>query len=1121
MPTNLSGRFTLIAVVLLTALWAIFPGAPKGRVKPDLKPGIDMVGGTSLLYEIKAAPGSHSGNLAEQVMEALKKRVDPSGTRNLIWRPQGNRLEIQMPLSANAGQAKDKREAYAAAQRELDALDVRLPVVLDAVKNLSGDARRDRLNALAMGNDKRGQIFGAMASVWDQVKAAEAAGDFAKQAELENQFDALRAQFEQTNLPLGQIETALNLAGPPREKALKEIKDRFVANGFDKKVAALDKLVVAHDDYQKVRGTIDDAGDLKRLLRGSGVLAYHILVSAEELATLPEAKAMIQRLEDRGPRVEAGDTMRWVEAARPEEFGRFHPMFSPRGSTKQYVLVWAEPGRQMVNGEGLPKWALEAAYPTRSQFGSPEVGFTFDPVGAKLFSDLTGANIGKPLAIVLDDKLISAPNINSQIGRSGVIQGGEKGFTNEELRYLISTLSAGSLPAQLADEPISERTVGPQLGEDNLRAGFIACGFGLVVVAVFLIGYYYLSGVVAMIAVLMNLVLVVASMAALNATFTLPGIAGIVLSIGMAVDSNVLIFERLREEQQRGMGIRLALRNAYDRAWSAILDGNVTTAITSFFLLWLGSEEVKGFGLTLLLGILSSLFTALFVTKTIFAFLIERFGIRKLGSLPLSIPTWDRMLRPNIDWMKLSPAFYAFSIVFTVIGLLLFGIRFSQGRVLDVEFTKGTAAQFELREPMKIEEVRGIVTRASDANPDKLPAPSVVSVGTDDRTYEVVTPNDNATAVKDVLKAALQGKLNLQEPSQFAMVGAQLGEALNRAVFPIEARTNAVGGGVGGGGLSPQKLREHIGGVAVVLQDLHPMLSDVEIAKRLDQQRLQAGGSTDIGYRKIDVETFPAQNAAVVLMSDEALPYDKDPEKWQAELASPAWRLVNEAVNNPVELQKVTNFNPQVAGETATQALLALTLSIVVIVVYIWMRFGNLRYGTATIVALVHDTLFVVAAIGVAHYASEIGFLRDALLLEPFRINLTVVAAILTVMGWSMNDTVVVFDRIRENRGKHGVVDRQLVNDSINQTLSRTLLTGGTTLVTLGVMYVTGGPGIHGFTFAMVVGIIVGTYSSVAIASPLLLIGQKQAASRGPTKPGSLPAAAKPQAGGVPQAVGG
>jgi SecD/SecF fusion protein len=162
---------------------------------------------------------------------------------------------------------------------------------------------------------------------------------------------------------------------------------------------------------------------------------------------------------------------------------------------------------------------------------------------------------------------------------------------------------------------------------------------------------------------------------------------------------------------------------------------------------------------------------------------------------------------------------------------------------------------------------------------------------------------------------------------------------------------------------------------------------------------------------------------------------------------------------------------------------------------YIWVRFGNLKYGTATVVALLHDTLFVIAAIGVSHYIADTGFGR-ALMIDPFRINLTMVASILTVMGYSMNDTVVVFDRVRENRGKYGIVSRRIVNDSINQTLSRTLLTGGTTIITIFVMYIIGGPGIHGFTFALLVGILVGTYSSIAIASPLLLIGAEQERER-------------------------
>ncbi|HRK30314.1 MAG TPA: protein translocase subunit SecD [Tepidisphaeraceae bacterium] len=1086
MPTNFTGRITLIFAITLAMLWAIFPGMFKGDFGHGLKPGIDMVGGTSLLYEIKAPAGTADPKLAEQVMEALKKRVDPDGVRNLIWRPQGGtRLEIQMPLSNQSGQAKARRDAYATAQRSIEEYGVRVTSVVDAIQNATGDARRDRLAKLSQSNTRRDELFGAMASVWDQIQASRAARDAARQAELESQFDSLRSQIDETNLSVAELENVLQFNPTQRDARLKELKQRFDSQGFATLSTKIDEFAKAYDDYTKVRGALDDSGDLKRLLRGSGVLEFHILPSPEEMRSMPEVAAMIQRLRERGPRVEAGDTLRWFEVARPDEMARSHQLFSPAGSDKKYVLGWAIPGKQMINAENLPRWSLEAAYRTPTEMGIPVVGFRFDPVGARLFSELTGANVGQSLAISLDDKIITAPNIRQQISRQGTIDGGSDGFTASELNYLISTLAAGSLPAQLAEDPISERTVGPQLGKDNLRAGLTACAFGLIVVAVFLIGYYYISGVVAMIAVLLNVVFILGAMAALNATFTLPGVAGIVLTIGMAVDANVLIFERLREEQARGMGIRLSLRNAYDRAFSAILDGNVTTAITSFFLMWMGSEEVKGFGITLLLGIVSSLFTALFVTKTIFALMIDKLGVEKLGSVPMSLPWWNRFLRPNIDWMKLAPAFYSFSIVFMVIGLVLFSIRWSQSRVLDVEFANGTAAQFELREPIKIDELRSIIQRASDAHPDKLPAPAVVSVGADEKTYEVITPNDNAAAVKEVLKEALQGKLNLQEPSQFAMVGASLGEAINRAVFPIEPNS------ISFDGITPTEVREHIGGVAFILRDLRPMIAGPDIERRLDQQRLQVG-SEQAGYRKVSVETFPDQNAAVVLMSDDAIPYDKDPEKWQAELAVPGWRLVNDAINNPVELQKVTNFSPQVAGETQFQAIIALVASCIVIMAYIWIRFGNLRYGTATIVALLHDTLFVVAAIGVAHYASEIAFFRDYLLLEPFRVNLTVVAAILTVMGWSMNDTVVVFDRIRENRGKHGVVDRQLINDSINQTLSRTLLTGGTTLVTLVVMYINGGPGIHGFTFSMVVGIIVGTYSSVAIASPLLLIGQKQ-----------------------------
>jgi SecD/SecF fusion protein len=691
----------------------------------NLHPGIDMVGGTSLLYEIKAPEHTTANNnLAEQVMESLKKRVDPLGQRNLVWRPQGNtRLEIQMPLSAKNDNAKDKRAAFDVAQRKLADTNVRLDAVTDAIEKMTGDARRDRINQLAMGSQKRAEVFGAMASTWDQIQAAQKAKNFSVVADKQDDYDKLRAQVESTNIDVTDLSQKLDSAADDAKKAQDAIDAAKAATpGFPQRLAALDGFAAAYKDFKSVASSIDSAADLKNLLRGSGVLEFHILVTDP---TLPEVAAMRERLTKTGPRPQARDTMEWVQADQPEEFADRGGSITAMYNGKLYVLVSTEPAQELINGEGIKHWALERAFPTSGQYGETIVGFEFDPQGAQYFSELTRININKPLGIVLDDKLISAPNIHSQIGKSGTIDGGSKGFSPSELNYLINTLNAGSLPAQLADEPISERTVGPQLGADNLRAGLHSCFFGLIVVGVFLVCYYYISGIVAFFAVLMNLVLILGVMAMLNATFTLPGVAGIVLTIGAAVDANVLIFERLREEQQRGLSLRMALRNAYDRAFSTIVDSNMTTVITSLVLCWIGSEEVKGFGITLLIGLVSSLFTALFVTKTIFGIMIDKFGVTDLSSLPLTFPKWDRLLHPNIDWMAKVPYFIACSILFMVVGGWSFFHYFGKHEILDIEFAGGTSVQFQLKQPMKLEEVRSMVAAIGEA---KLPSPSVFGV---------------------------------------------------------------------------------------------------------------------------------------------------------------------------------------------------------------------------------------------------------------------------------------------------------------------------------------------------------------------------------------------------------
>lgn len=1076
-----------ILAIIVLAVYFIVPQPQKlfsdlpWSQRLNLKPGIDMVGGTSLLYEIKPPPGGYHNNsqtLAEAVMESLKKRVDPQGVRNLIWRPQGNdRLEIQMPISPLSGKAEAARTAFADAQRQVEATNVRVNEVTQAVQMVKGNALSARLKDLAGGDSAREKLFTKLAAAYDAKQAAHARRDAGAEAEQTLKYDNLRDSIEATNLPVAQLQSTLD--DPDKAQRQKELgDDKSQAAGFAARTKAIDHFQSTYADYNKLKNSIDDAAQLKQLLRGSGVLQFHIL--ADDLPT-SEFQAMVARLHKRGPRVEAGDTVQWFQVDEPGSFG--YPETNWNG--REYALCYIAPEKSMVNGPGTKPWALESAFPTQDSTGATAVGFRFDAAGATEFSDFTSNNLHKPLAAILDNKIVSAANINSRIGREGIITRSE-GYNNTELSYLISTLNAGSLPAKLADEPISQHTVGPQLGSDNLKAGLAACGLGLVIVAVFLISYYYLAGVVAMFAVLMNVLLILAILAAFNATFTLPGVAGIVLSIGAAVDANVLIFERLREEQHHGLGIRLAMRNAYQHARSAIIDSNATTVITSIILVWLGTEEVKGFGLTLLIGLICSLFTSLFVTRTIFTILIDTFGIENFSSFPLTFPKWDRMLKPSIDWMKLAPIFVIFSTVIIATGITSFVVNWREGTLADVDFSSGTEVQFDLKKGMPIADLRKLI---ENANNPHLPAPSIVSVGKGDTTYEIVTPNVNSRQVRDAVLSELGTRVKVELPSKFDHVGQPVDQLIGKTIVPVEKLPLVING------FTVTGADNYLGGAAIVLDNLNPPLTADQIKARIDRQQMapKASGESVFHDFKVVSPQGPDQKTsmAVILTADPTLAYDKDQAKWRENVVKPMWQLINLSLNRPAQLQKINNFDAQVAGDTEQDALMSLILSALVIMAYIWLRFGTLKYGTATVVAMLHDTAMVIGAVGLAHWAVEgAPWAAAALLIDPFRVNMTIVAAVLTVMSYSMIDTIVVFDRIRENRGKYGHLSRKIVNDSINQTLSRTLLTAGTTLVTVAGMYIVGGPGIHGFTFVLLVGILVGTYSSIAIASPILLIGR-------------------------------
>lgn len=1112
-------RLTLILAVLIGALCIVFAPVLNKIVHPrepmthpyKLNPGIDIVGGTSLLYEIKAPEGGRrTGQLASDVAQILKRRVDPEGVRNLVWRPQGDtRLEIQMPFAGDAQKTQQVRKQLGrqlvAAQDALDATNINPDDVIDAIEQKNGKTRAD-LTRLAQDSQTRKKLFDQLAGLWDKIQAAHAAQNAAEEARLRIEYNnmlhpkssagaaAARPPMQATNLQRDELDGILSSSD--RGEDLKKLKEQFA--DFPSRLKAMDQYVSAYDAINGAKGSFDDVTDLKRKLKGSGVLEYHILASPPDISN-DEYQKMVDRLKTNGPRVQAGDTTRWFEVERPKEFGRNYAI--QEYNKKYYVLAFITPDKSMDHRPGTKDWKLQDARPGQEMTGETVVHFTFDPQGGQYMGQLTGANIGKPMAIVLDGRVISAPTIQSKISESGQITGGQNGFTADELDYLVNTLRAGSLPATLADEPISERTVGPQLGQDNLRAGLLACFAGLVVVAVFLIGYYYIAGIVAFCAVVMNVLIILAVMSALQATFTLPSIAAIVLTVGTAVDANVLVFERLREEQHHGVGIRVALRNAFSKAKSAIWDSNATTIITSIALILFGTEEVRGFGLTLIIGIAASLFTALFVTRTVFNLMVDHLHVKNLSSLPLTFPKWDKMLRPNIDWMKLAGPFIAFSVIAITVGTILFVIKVRQGRMFDIEFAGGTSVQFELKQPMPIDQVRKL---AEAGDPNAMPSPSVVSVGGDQTTYEISTPNPNSVAVRDAVLRVMRDQngqplMKVEVPSQFDNSGKSAEQVMNSAILPIDdVLSKSMAAGDWAGGFKVVNAGQYRGGVAIVLNHINPPLSPNAIADRVRQEQLQLN-SNDPGARVDFTVESPygshsdrATSEAVVLANDENLPYSKDKTKWEEQIAAPLWKLTNDAVNRPAQLQQVRTFDAQVAGDTTIDALKALVLSILVIMAYIWFRFGNLKYGTATVVALVHDVAFTIAALGFAHYLYSVPGIGKVLQLEPFRINMTVVAGILTIMGYSMIDTIVVFDRIRENRGRYGHVSRKIINDAINQTLSRTLLTAGTNIVTVAIMYFLGGPGIHGFTFVLLVGILVGTYSSIAIASPILLIGGTQ-----------------------------
>ena len=550
------------------------------------------------------------------------------------------------------------------------------------------------------------------------------------------------------------------------------------------------------------------------------------------------------------------------------------------------------------------------------QKGFPIVNFRFDNVGAKKFGRVTEKNIHQRLAIVLDNKVISAPSINTPIlTGSGYIEGG---FTTEEAKDLSILLRAGALPAPLTI--LEERTVGPSLGADSIASGEIACLLGLVFVVIFMTLLYRRFGIIANVSLLVNLVLIMALLSFLQATLTLPGIAGIVLTIGMAVDANVLIFERIKEELRNGRGPALAIDTGYKRAFTTIIDSNLTTFIAAFLLYVFGSGPIRGFSVTLTVGILTSMFTALFLTKAIIAYWVNRKKPDTLNFVQI-LPQ-----KTKLDFIGMRKV----CIVISAIMLLgSIGFMSTKGLNYGIDFKGGILIEI--------------------------------------RTSE----NNQIAFYRDKLEALNVGEVQLQE----------FGKPTDILI----------------------RIQEQDGG---------------------EKERMTAISK------------------------------------------------IKTALGNDVEYRRVEFVGPQVGEELKSSGLWAVISALAAILMYIWFRF-EWQFGLGALVALLHDIILTIG-------------LYSLLSLD---FNLSILAAILTIAGYSINDTVVVFDRIRENLRKYKKKSLGAVlNMAINETLSRTAMTSITTLIALFALFFFGGEIIRNFSFAMIWGVVIGTFSSIFIASPLLLL---------------------------------
>ena len=647
-------------------------------------------------------------------------------------------------------------------------------------------------------------------------------------------------------------------------------------------------------------------------------------------------------------------SMREIQAELPKDlrlkWGVSAYEYDPKGQTFELYAIRSTErnGRAPLEGD-----VVVSAKDEYDQFGKPAVSMSMNTDGSRRWAQLTKQNIGKSIAIVLDGYVYSAPNVNTEItGGNSQITGH---FTPEQAKDLANVLKSGKMPAPA--RIVQEDIVGPSLGQASINAGVFSFIVALILLMVYMCSMYgFIPGMVANGALVLNMFFTMGILSSFQAALTMSGIAGMVLALGMAVDANVLIYERTKEELRAGKGVKKALADGYSNAFSAIFDSNLTSIITGVILFNFGTGPIRGFATTLIIGILISFFTAVFMTRLVYEYFMNK---DKWLNLTFSSKiSKNLMTNVHFDFMGRNKQW------FTITGIILvicIGSLFVRGLSQSIDFTGGRNFKVQFENAVEPEQVRELIaSKFGDSNV------SVIAIGTDKKTVRISTN------------------------------------------YRIEEEGNNVDSEI----------------EAYLYETLKPVLT-----------------------QNITLETF----------------IDRE----------------NHTGGSIVSSQKV---GPSIADDIKTSAMWSVVLALIAIGLYILIRFRNIAYSVGSVVALTSDTLMILGA-----YSLCWGWMPFSL-----EIDQTFIGAILTAIGYSINDKVVIFDRVREFFGLYPKRDRkQLFNDSLNTTLARTINTSLSTLIVLLCIFILGGDSIRSFAFAMILGVVIGTLSSLFVASPIAYMMMK------------------------------